>query len=420
MELITLWYLSSFILGKSKYRWPINMVILVSAGIVSVLVAVYLPKGTARMMLNLLAVFIPLTLFRGSFLTKLFTLLLLAAIGCGTEVAVKVILVVVNGGLAVVDNSFGKYIQGAVMSKFLGLAMVRLLMFFKKAQGQRPSGWAMLEMSVYPLASILAMSQLMSPNHYADDPQAYIRAFFVVCSLVVANILLFHVFERQAEQEKNKLQLALLHNQKEEQKHFYKELTAEKQKTNQLSHDIKHYLLAISGFIQEGQTREALAYLQKLKILNDSNYCHITGSLSIDAVIAEKQRRAERQGSIMQIKTKITSPLFVDEVDIALLLANALDNALEATDGLASAEINLNYQVDEYYIDIILTNTIQKAIKIENNTIVTSKADKEHHGLGLVSIHEIVKRYDGSIELRSNKDTFILDVMLGNVALAEE
>ncbi len=402
MELMTLWYLCRFILGKSKYVWPVCLGVLLLTGLASVGVALYLPRGAARVLLNLLVVFIPMGLFEGSLLMKLFTLITLAAIGGGTEIAVKSMLVIFNGGLMAVENDFGKYIQGAVISKFLGLALVRLLMAFKQAKEHHLQGRTLLELMSYPLATILVMSQLMAPNYYVEDQQAYIEAFFVAGVLVVANILMFHVFERQAEQE--------------EQARLYEELAAEKHNTNQLSHNVKNYLLAVSGFIQQGQNEEAMDYLQKLGVINDSNYCHITGSLPIDAVLAEKQRLAERQGTSLQVQTLLDSPLAADEVDVALLLATALDNALEATAALPQASIDLTYHVDAYYIDIIMTNTIAHKVLIENNTIATNKADKEHHGIGMASIKEIVERYDGSLELDSSDDTFTMDVLLGNTA----
>ena len=193
-------------------------------------------------------------------------------------------------------------------------------------------------------------------------------------------------------------------------------MAAEKKKTNQMAHDIKNYLLAVSGFIQEGRMEDALAYLQQLQVLSETNYCHITGHLPIDAVLAEKEHQAELQGTTLRIETTIDHPLQADEVDVALLLANALDNALEATIDLPEAVITLIYRVDEYYIDLILTNTVAHEVIVENNSIATNKADKEHHGIGLASIKEIVERYDGSIELSSDGQMFTLDVLLGNVS----
>ena len=416
MEMATLWYLGSFIMGKSKYRWPVNVLVLLLAVAASVCAAVFMPKGPVRILVNAAIFLVPLLLFESSLLMKLFTLGLFVTISGCTEQAVKALQVLINGGLEAVDGDFGKYVQGAVLSKFLALALVRLLMSFKKAKGQTLSGLAMLEMVIYPLTTMLVMSQILRPGYFVEDTSTYVGAFLVACALIVTNFLLFHIFERQAEQENNKIKLALMQKQQEEQKRFYLELAAEKKKTNQMAHDIKNYLLAVSGFIQEGRMEDALAYLQQLQVLSETNYCHITGHLPIDAVLAEKEHQAELQGTTLRIETTIDHPLQADEVDVALLLANALDNALEATIDLPEAVITLIYRVDEYYIDLILTNTVAHEVIVENNSIATNKADNEHHGIGLASIKEIVERYDGSIELSSDGQMFTLDVLLGNVS----
>ena len=417
MELMTLWYLSRFILGQSKYRWPVNLGILFLTGTASVIIALSMPRGSARALVNVLVMFVPMGLFNGPLLMKLFTLITLAAIGGGTEIAVKNLLVILNGGLLAVENDFGKYVQGAVMSKFLALALVRLLMVFMKAKERHLSGWTMLELVSYPLATVLVISQLMAPNYHVEDPQAYIRALLVACALAAANILMFHVFERQAEQEENKIKLALMQQQQEEQRRFYQTLAEEKRKTNKLYHNIKNYLLAVSGYIQQRQIDDAMDYLKELQAMNESSYCHFTGNLPIDAVLAEKQRLAQQQETALQIQIVMDSPLAANEVDVAILLATALDNALEATAALPQANIDLTYHVDEYYIDIIMSNTVAHKVMIENNTIATSKADKAHHGLGLTAIKEIVERYEGSIELSSSDSTFTMDVLLGNMML---
>lgn len=416
MEMITVWYLGSFILGRRKYQQQVNVAVVLLAVVVSVCVAVLLPKGPMKILLNATVYLIPLLLFEGSVLMKLFTVALFVTVSGSTEQAVKAVLVLLYGGLDVVDGDFGKYVQGAVLSKFLSLALVQLLMSFRKAKGQKLSGLTMVEMVAYPLTTILVMSQQMAPGKIIDQPSTYIGTLVIDCALVVTNILLFHIFARQAEQENNKIKLALMQKQQEEQTRFYLELAAEKSKTNQMAHNIKNYLLAVSGFIQEGRMEETLAYLQQLQVLSETNYCHITGYLPIDAVLSEKEHQAEAQGTKLQIETTINHPLLADEVDIALLLANALDNALEATADLSGAVIELIYRVDEYYIDLIMTNPIDHEVLVENNSIATNKADKEHHGIGLASIKEIVYRYDGSIDLHSDGKTFTLDAILGNVA----
>ena len=47
-----------------------------------------------------------------------------------------------------------------------------------------------------------------------------------------------------------------------------------------------------------------------------------------------------------------------------------------------------------------------------NNTIATSKSDKEHHGFGVSNILRTVRKYDGEAEMSADSGKFTLDIQL--------
>ena len=51
-------------------------------------------------------------------------------------------------------------------------------------------------------------------------------------------------------------------------------------------------------------------------------------------------------------------------------------------------------------------------IKIENNTIVTSKHDTFNHGLGLRNVKDIAKKYDNQFNLFYKQGTVIAEIFL--------
>lgn len=47
-----------------------------------------------------------------------------------------------------------------------------------------------------------------------------------------------------------------------------------------------------------------------------------------------------------------------------------------------------------------------------NNTITTSKSDKDRHGFGVTNILRTVQKYDGEAELSADDNKFTLDLNL--------
>ena len=98
-----------------------------------------------------------------------------------------------------------------------------------------------------------------------------------------------------------------------------------------------------------------------------------------------------------------------------MILATSLDNALEATNKIANQSkrwIHILIRHDDTYLYLQIENSTADLVKIHNNTIASTKADKEKHGLGLISIQEIAASLNGKVKLFYQDNTFSITVML--------
>lgn len=417
MEMITLWYLCKIVLGKSKRSLKQNLLVYTLTGFLALGLSMLKITANQRMLGFYIVLLIPTTLYEGNILLKMFSCVAFFAIAGGSETLTKALMLAMNSDLASFDIkiTWGRFAQGLIISKFLAFAVVQILASLQKVKRHQLSSLSVLALSILPVATALAINQLMKISYIIDRQQSYAMTFMIVALLVVSNIVLFYILEKQAENEQTKLRLALLQRQQNEQEKFYSQLAEEKLKTNRLAHDLNKYLLAISGYLREGCYEEVLDCLKNLDVNLQEAVCHFTSDMAVDTVIAEKAQLAKDQATAFNVTSFIQAPLLADGVDIAVILANALDNALEATSGVPGSEIDLKLVIDEDYIDIIIRNTLSHEVKIVNNTIATTKADKAMHGLGLISIQEIVDHYDGDLELKMEEGLFVFDVMLMNV-----
>ena len=115
----------------------------------------------------------------------------------------------------------------------------------------------------------------------------------------------------------------------------------------------------------------------------------------------------------IDIKTEIESD-FSDfsDIDICVLLANLLDNAIEASLNVDSPQINVSIRNEKNYLCILIRNRIESSVLEENGQLHTTKKDKSKHGLGVYSISQIVDKYDGMKTYYEKNGYFVADIWL--------
>ena len=131
----------------------------------------------------------------------------------------------------------------------------------------------------------------------------------------------------------------------------------------------------------------------------------ITGNSYIDVVLSYKTVEAERKGIDIICKHNNVSNLKLTGVDISVLLGNALDNAIEASQKLVDNKIiSVIIANKNNYIWITVINNVEENVDVDN--MITRKIQKEYHGIGIVTMKAIVEKYDGEIYFECENKQF--------------
>ena len=205
----------------------------------------------------------------------------------------------------------------------------------------------------------------------------------------------------------------MLELQLSEQKTMIEETGNISREIKKAEHDLRHHLLSVLGNIENGNTEAAEIYLKQL--LHDYEtsifkYIYIDNS-AVNSILNMKISRCH--ANKIDIKTEIESD-FSDfsDIDICVLLANLLDNAIEASLNVNFPQITVSIRNEKNYLCIVIRNRIENSVLEENGQLLTTKADKSKHGLGVYSISQIVDKYDGMKTYYEKNGYFVADIWL--------
>lgn len=180
-----------------------------------------------------------------------------------------------------------------------------------------------------------------------------------------------------------------------------------------LYHDIKHHLRALERLLQNGDQREALAYIESVQEPLQCKMIPVhTGVDIVDTVIYKAKEKAEQRNILLQVETPILpSELKIEDRELCVLCANLLDNALKA----AKEQIKLNIAIAAGFLVIEMENDYKEKPLVKNNHFVSeTEQGSLAHGWGMKIIEQIVEKYHGELTIRVDVQVSIkmlLDVL---------
>ena len=139
-----------------------------------------------------------------------------------------------------------------------------------------------------------------------------------------------------------------------------------------------------------------------------------TGNGIADALLSEKQRQASAYNTIIEFNGMLPQDI-LSPTDLCVILGNTLDNAVEACQKInsdANKIISISCNCTSGFLFLTIRNPINESIPIHNNYVATTKENKTLHGFGLLSLHSVVKKYDGSVKLIASNNLFTANIEL--------
>ena len=178
-------------------------------------------------------------------------------------------------------------------------------------------------------------------------------------------------------------------------------------------HDIKNNLLTLLYLYENEEYITAKNYLEKLvgKLDYTKECLQLSDHLIINAILNDKIRKNTHIK--FKVSCKCSDSLFIEDVDLNMLLSNVLDNAIEYLNShnMVDKYIDVNIIEHQNILIVSVKNPTYKSFKYDSN-MGTTKKDKLNHGYGLSIVKNIVNHYDGNVEFESSNNTFSVNILL--------
>lgn len=416
METLMLAYFYHKMLGKVRIKRYLLILIYLGIGIATLIVSTFISQIGLRTSFAMIYVLVPLFAYKRNWVIKILFAILILAITIMSEALAKAISLSIYGNyLELQLNFLQNYIQGVIFSKLIAFLLIIMLTSVLKSNENKVPIHLFLILFFIPIMSMITVYELKEMNYGLNSLKSHLTLTLVVILLIMSNIVLFYFFNSIMELNFYRTKVAVSETMLKEQKIYYEKLTKQQEEIRSLSHDMNNKLLILSGYINDGNDEAANNYIQDLQKEIAENKPVITGYSILDMVLASKKELASKQETAFDITFFIITELTIDIADVAIVIANCLDNALEATAKIAeigNRYILLDMKTKGNYLLIKVSNTVVEKVEISHNKIKTSKMDFLHHGFGLRNIEKIADKHDGSLRLECNENLFVASVML--------
>lgn len=178
-------------------------------------------------------------------------------------------------------------------------------------------------------------------------------------------------------------------------------------------HDMRHHFAAIRGLLVQGDRGQVVEYLNTLEEglgeIEQRSYCRNT---VINAVLSTLLSRAERAGIAVSVRAVIPGDIPFESSDISILLANSLENAVNACMQVKGERtLELSAECTGGKFKCYIKNSVAARVALgEDGLPVATKTDE--HGYGMTSIRYIVQKYSGVLKCESTEESFSIRLVL--------
>lgn len=286
--------------------------------------------------------------------------------------------------------------------------------------------WEMLEgnqinwtgVSLIPLALWACLMASYMPVVLAEKKMPPVFTSMITVAVVLIYVTLYRFQQATLEEAESRKYQDLLHSEIHYLEREARRTRAVEQNTRILRHDLRHYTNLLRSCLEKGDTASAQQVVGMLEekaggLMRAGDLRCYTCRPVLDMVLSRAEDGAKEIGAQFQVSIQLPQQLAMEEVELAVVFSNALENAFHALqkepEGFPRWVAVKGKRLGGQFL-LEFSNAFTGQLEMDQKTgLPRTKA--AGHGYGLRSIASFVKKYQGAIDCRAKDGAFILRLL---------
>ena len=351
---------------------------------------------------SIIGIFFISCVYKGSKLKKVTATFMIYAICMVCDVAVA--------------TSVGKYIIGmkiTIINNILSYLLILCIELFIERYIQLRADFSIfhgeaISILGVPISSIAIICILVVTK--VEQKKAVIVTALL---LLFINILVFYLYDSLLRDYEQKYKNAILQQEVNEYKNQLILIQQSQKKLEGIKHDMKHHYLALHNMIKDSSKEELEKYLNEMiEFSGNAKEYVASGNRDIDSILNYMIQQARDEKITVRTKINIGQQMEVNLFDINVVLGNLLENAISAAKQSEEKKICIGMELDRGILYIDVKNTYNGYIENKDGKLITTKSQKQGHGIGLQNVEMIIEKYNGKMNIDYDEKVFLVNVML--------
>lgn len=315
------------------------------------------------------------------------------------------------------SSGLGRYIY-VLLHKIALFTTLHLVLRIFRAENLK-NIWNGVLAFVFSLTTMFGLWATMYMVATPDGDIFKTQILIIVLSFILVNVLLYILLYQIQRLEKTKYELKLLEEKIAFEETRYNDASAIWNNVRKVQHDMKQHLVVMAGFLEQEEPQKCQEYIESLlpevdqigKLVRSNNA--VLDYLINSKLCALKDTRIVISGSIGDLSD-------IRDIDLACLIGNILDNAIEALSNVSEKRIELLFSVQNDNRVIICKNTINESVLKNNRELRSTKTSGDSHGWGHQIVAKIVSDYHGMVDYFEEFGMFGVQIILPNNKKADD